>query len=344
MGVLTVMKLGFIAASVVCFLFITTWVLMYCPQPYYLIKYYREPASPETPAFQSASLEELDINEAQRERTEFKNLDDYFDYEEKKMVEEWKEHKEKKKSAEKEEKQREKLKEKENQSKNIALPLHLYTDDMFESMMSQTNHKEVSDYEKFAETPRIQIYRKPKEGGLYEYKMYAFLENYGPEQIATSFLDNDYRLYWDKYITEIIDVESHDIGPDVVYMNVDFPWPLGDRDYVYTREKRKLTDESGAEYVVIIMHSVKQNKIPEKNGRIRIYDYHQKMSLTNYKDHGTKVFIHYSDNPRGSIPKFLVNWAAKTGVPEFLDSLEEACRKYPAYQQEMNNKRTVKTN
>ena len=34
---------------------------------------------------------------------------------------------------------------------------------MFESMMSQTNHKEVSDYEKFAETPRIQIYRKPKE-------------------------------------------------------------------------------------------------------------------------------------------------------------------------------------
>ena len=47
-------------------------------------------------------------------------------------------------------------------------------------------------------------------------------------------------------------------------------------------------DESGAEYVVIIMHSVKQNKIPEKNGRIRIYDYHQKMSLTHYKEHGTK--------------------------------------------------------
>ena len=54
-----------------------------------------------------------------RERKEFKNLDDYFDYEEKKMVEEWKEHKEKKKAAETEKKQREKLKEKENQNKNV---------------------------------------------------------------------------------------------------------------------------------------------------------------------------------------------------------------------------------
>jgi len=343
MGVLTIMKFGFIAVSVLCVLFIGAWVMIYCPQPYYLIRFQKEtPSSFSSAAVESVEVEVIGADVIKSETKDFKNLDEYFDYEEKKMLKEWEDDKKNRKQAVKK-KETQKVTENPSKNENIVLPMHLYTDEIFQSMVSQTNIKEVSEYEKFAETPQIQIYRKPKEGGLYEYKMYAFLEHYGPEQIATSFLDNEYRLYWDKYITEIIDVEKHETGPDVVYMNVDFPWPLGDRDYVYTREKRTIVDQNGKEYSVIIMHSVAQNKIPERQGRIRIYDYHQSMSLTKYKEHGTKVFIHYSDNPRGSIPKWLVNWAAKSGVPEFLDSLEEACRKYPKYQEEMSKKGVVMT-
>lgn len=329
MGVLTIMKLGLVAVSVICLLLITTWVVMYCPQSYYLIKSYRMQTTPSPMSL----VADIDFT---KEEKSFDDIDEYFEYHEKKLVEEIK--------LRKQMIMEKKEKELEASNTAIVLPMHLYTDEVFQSMVSQTNIKEVDDYEKFAETPQIQIYRKPKEGGLYEYKMYAYLENFGPEQIANAFMDNEYRLYWDKYITEIFDVEKHDVGPNVVYFNVDFPWPLGDRDYVYTREVRKIVGDDGNEYIVIIMHSVDQKKVPEKKGRIRIYDYHQSMSLTNYKDHGTKVFIHYSDNPRGSIPKFLVNWAAKTGVPEFLDALEEACRGYPAYLKEMEKTRSVKTN
>jgi len=40
------------------------------------------------------------------------------------------------------------------------------------------------------------------------------------------------------------------------------------------------------------------------------------------------VYMHYYDNPRGMIPAVVVNWAAKTGVPAFLSTLEEACKNY----------------
>jgi len=334
MGVLTIMKLGLAAVSVICLLLITTWVVMYCPQSYYVIKSYAFQVEEQTTPSPMDLISNIADIEVTSEEKKFDNLDEYFEYHEKKLVEEAKLRKEMRK------KNRIKAKEKEaeNKNKGIVLPMHLYTDEVFQSMVSQTNIKEVHGYEKWVTNSQIEIYRKPKEGGLYEYKMYAYLQNFGPDAIANAFLDNDYRLYWDKYITEIFDVETHDVGPSVVYFNVDFPWPLGDRDYVYTRENRKIQDEDGQEYNVIIMHSVDQNKVPEREGRIRIYDYHQSMSLTNYKEHGTKVFIHYSDNPRGSIPKFLVNWAAKTGVPEFLDSLEEACRGYPKYQKEISRK------
>lgn len=46
---------------------------------------------------------------------------------------------------------------------------------------------------------------------------------------------------------------------------------------------------------------------------------------------GTKVFMNYFDNPGGMIPTWLVNWAAKKGVPGFLTDMQEACSNYSNY-------------
>lgn len=61
----------------------------------------------------------------------------------------------------------------------------------------------------------------------------------------------------------------------------------------------------------------------------------------------------YYDNPGGSLPSWLINWAAKVsklliktsltlsfqkGVPEFLTIMQKSCRKYQAYLETKNNK------
>jgi len=38
--------------------------------------------------------------------------------------------------------------------------------------------------------------------------------------------------------------------------------------------------------------------------------------------------MHYYDDPKGMIPTMIINWAAKTGVPNFMTTLEKACANY----------------
>lgn len=40
------------------------------------------------------------------------------------------------------------------------------------------------------------------------------------------------------------------------------------------------------------------------------------------------VFMYYFDNPGGQIPSWVVNWAAKNGVPNFLKDMVKACQNY----------------
>ena len=63
--------------------------------------------------------------------------------------------------------------------------------------------------------------------------------------------------------------------------------------------------------------------------------------------------MHYYDNPKGMIPTWLINWGAKVGqtcilfvhisyctlgmqygVPQFLQTMQDACKGYPQYIQE----------
>lgn len=39
----------------------------------------------------------------------------------------------------------------------------------------------------------------------------------------------------------------------------------------------------------------------------------------------------YFEDPGGYIPQMAINCAAKTGLPRWIDQLETACSKYPAY-------------
>ncbi|XP_012681199.2 phosphatidylcholine transfer protein isoform X1 [Clupea harengus] len=205
------------------------------------------------------------------------------------------------------------------------MSLH-FTEDEFQAAWRELDEPKVEGWELFTETMGIKIYRRySQETGLYEYKVFGCLKNCAPDQCAEVYMDLAYRKQWDSYVKELTE-KDHD-GQSAIYWEVKYPFPLSNRDYVYVRERRDLEIE-GRKIWVVLAKSSSASQCPEKSGVIRVKDYKQSMAIETDGDCGTKVFMNYFDNPGGMIPTWLVNWAAKSGVPGFLTDMQKACNNY----------------
>ncbi|XP_019745464.1 phosphatidylcholine transfer protein [Hippocampus comes] len=181
----------------------------------------------------------------------------------------------------------------------------------------------------FTETMGVHIYRLlEQKTGLYEYKVFGSLDDCKAELCADVYMDLAYRKHWDPYVKELTEKEID--GQRAIYWEVAYPFPLSNRDYVYVRERRVL-DVGGRKIWVVLARSSPETPYPEKNGVLRVKDYKQTIVMEANGHAGTKVFINYFDNPGGMIPSWLVNWAAKSGVPAFLTDMKKACVNYPLY-------------
>ena len=110
-----------------------------------------------------------------------------------------------------------------------------------------------------------------------------------------------------------------------------YPFPLSNRDYVYARETRELESSLLGKVAVTLSHSCQSSSDQgkERRGVLRVDDYQQTLAISKLKEGpGSRIFIHYYDDPKGSIPTWLINYMAKTGVPGFIDQLRDNCRKY----------------
>ncbi|XP_029998069.1 phosphatidylcholine transfer protein [Sphaeramia orbicularis] len=184
-------------------------------------------------------------------------------------------------------------------------------------------------WELFTETMGVQIHRLyDQETGLYEYKVFGVLSTCTPELCADVYMDLEYRKKWDGYVKELYEKDFD--GQMAIYWEVKYPFPLSNRDYVYIRERRDL-DVDGRKIWVILARSSPETPCPERSNVLRVKDYKQSVAMETDGGSGTKVFMNYFDNPGGNIPTWLVNWAAKSGVPGFLKDMQNACSKYKTY-------------
>nr|XP_006216483.1 phosphatidylcholine transfer protein isoform X1 [Vicugna pacos] len=182
-------------------------------------------------------------------------------------------------------------------------------------------------WELLLETLGLSVYRLlDQQTGLYEYKVFGVLEDCPPAVLADVYMDLDYRKQWDQYVKELYEEGCN--GQAVVYWQVKYPFPLSDRDYVYVRQRQEL-DFEGQKVHVILAQSTSVPQFPEKSGVIRVKQYKQRLAIQSDGKRGSKVFMYYFDNPGGQIPSWLVNWAAKNGVPNFLKDMAKACQNYP---------------
>lgn len=205
-----------------------------------------------------------------------------------------------------------------------------FTDEEFQSAWKELDEPQLEGgWELFVETMGVKIYRLyDKETGLYEYKVYGVLTTCTPELCADVYMDLTYRKDWDGYVKELYEKDFD--GQSAIYWEVKYPFPLSNRDYVYVRERKDL-DVDGRKIWVILAKSSPETPCPEKSGVLRVKDYKQSVSLESDEAGGTKLFMNYFDNPGGNIPTWLVNWAAKKGVPGFLTDMQKACSNYKNY-------------
>ncbi|XP_059142446.1 phosphatidylcholine transfer protein-like isoform X2 [Physella acuta] len=205
----------------------------------------------------------------------------------------------------------------------------LFPDDDFNRAIDELDKPDVDGWEFFVESHGVTIYRLFNEGsGLYEYKIYGELDDVTPDICAQVYMDLDYRKMWDSY-AKVLEVRKCKEG-NLVYWEVNYPFPLWNRDYLYGRELREL-DKDGKKVWIVLAKSIQSPDVAEKSGVVRVKDYLQSAALCTNGSSGTKAFMRYYDNPEGNIPTWLINWAAKTGVPQFLTMMHAACRGYPKY-------------
>ncbi|XP_022408226.1 phosphatidylcholine transfer protein isoform X3 [Monodon monoceros] len=163
-----------------------------------------------------------------------------------------------------------------------------FSEEQFREAFAELQQPALSgaDWELLVETFGISIYRLlDQQTGLYEYKVFGFLEDCSPDLLADVFMDLDYRKQWDQYVKELYEKECN--GEAAVYWEVKYPFPMSNRDYVYVRQRREL-DHEGQKIHVILAQSTSMPQFPEKSGVIRVKQYKQSLAIQSDGKRGSK--------------------------------------------------------
>ncbi|XP_042529737.1 phosphatidylcholine transfer protein isoform X1 [Dipodomys spectabilis] len=210
----------------------------------------------------------------------------------------------------------------------MALAECSFSEDQFREAIAELQEPSLAgaDWQLLVDASGITIYRLlDQPTGLYKYKVFGVLEDCCPALLADVYMDLDYRKEWDQYVKELYEKECD--GKTVVYWEVKYPFPMSNRDYVFVRQQREMEVE-GRKIHVVLAQSTSVPQFPEKSGVIRVKQYKQSLAIESDGKKGSKVFMYYFDNPGGHIPSWLINWAAKNGVPNFLNDTAKACQNY----------------
>lgn len=207
-------------------------------------------------------------------------------------------------------------------------------DDVFGKYLSELELANTEGYTFFTKNETdgysLEIYRKyDEESGLYEYKSYGELKSIDTETVFAVYNDLEYRKKWDSYCADLFVLSETSVQQNI-YWRVAYPWPMSHRDYVFIRKSKifEKTENIPKRWCVIGKADPSStHEVPKSV--IRVNDYEQTLALqASSNGLGTKVFLYYYDNPGGALPSWLINWAAKTGVPQFMKTLQSACEKY----------------
>ena len=163
------------------------------------------------------------------------------------------------------------------------------------------------------------IYRRPK-GHIYEYLISGTLDGIDYQRFVLSQHDLEYRKKWDDHTLrcEVIAEDASDDSTTVYWLSK-FPWPLANRDYVFKQWLRHLPD---SRTYIAAKHAVEHPSKKPSSSPVRVVTYSCKVIAQASPDgKGVRYATLYCDDPGGSIPSSLINWAIKSAVPKYFDDI-----------------------
>ncbi|CAM0138446.1 hypothetical protein VKS41_007058 [Umbelopsis sp. WA50703] len=205
-----------------------------------------------------------------------------------------------------------------------------FSDESFTRYAEEYIHSDLTAWTFFVQTPNFQIYRRrfdPKPS-LFQYRVVGGYPDIPPQVLSKVYLDLNFRQKWDKNMLCYKELGSS----DVLHFVMKYPWPMSNRDYIYQIGMKTVQAGEDRKVLVIQGDSVQKDEVadyePPSNGVIRIDNYCQNIVIEDDGKGGSLVQLDYFDDPKGSIPNTIINWAARQGVPGFMKTLHDACLQY----------------
>ncbi|XP_042341998.1 START domain-containing protein 10 [Plectropomus leopardus] len=144
--------------------------------------------------------------------------------------------------------------------------------------------------------------------------------------------DIEYRKKWDKNVIETFDIGKLTVNADVGYYAWHCPSPLRNRDVITLRSWLPI----GKDYI-IMNYSVKHAKYPPKKDFVRAVSIQTGYMIQSQgpSNHCTLFYMAQVD-PRGSLPKWVVNKSSYFFAPNVMKKINKACLKYSEWKQKHN--------
>jgi hypothetical protein len=98
-------------------------------------------------------------------------------------------------------------------------------------------------------------------------------------------------------------VQKESVGKKIFYFVLHLPWPVTERDCVFSQIKSINPDNGVVSYII----SVLPERLLEQKGKIRVLSLNSIWRFVPLKDGRTEVYFQQHSNPGGSIPSFLIN-------------------------------------
>ncbi|XP_032345211.1 START domain-containing protein 10 isoform X3 [Camelus ferus] len=140
--------------------------------------------------------------------------------------------------------------------------------------------------------------------------------------------DIEYRKKWDSNVIETFDIARLTVNADVGYYSWRCPKPLKNRDVITLRSWLPM----GTDYI-IMNYSVKHPKYPPRKDLVRAVSIQTGYLIQSTGPKNCVITYLAQVDPKGSLPKWVVNKSSQFLAPKAMKKMYKACVKYPEWKQ-----------
>jgi len=194
----------------------------------------------------------------------------------------------------------------------------------YKALLDTKPTDKLEGWEPFYEGGGFKSWRKLKKGTeLYKYRSLGVIPKCPPQKYFDFYRDLKHWKTWDTNVETLNIIESTSPNSEVIYWSVEFPFPLTNRDYVYSRFFKKYDDD----FFMVFSKACTHPKQPPTS-RVRVVDYSCIVAIGKTENGDTKLFLDSYDDPQLSIPAWVMTWLTGKALPAFLSTLVKECGSY----------------